>query len=289
MDGIIAAVPTPVDSACAPLRGLYVEHCEWALANGCDGLNILGSTGEANSFDMDTRRVVMEWAAAACPMDRLMVGTGTPSLAETISLTIAADDLGYGVALVLPPYYYKPVSAAGLITWYTALHEALGSRAIQIYFYNFPQLTGLGIPVAVIAELSHRHPTRFTGIKDSSGDLEYARAVVAVNATLRVFPSSETVLHHARADGFAGCISASVNVTAPLCAQVWNMGADAASNLTEEISRQRAAITGPNLIPSVKHMVSHRTSDARWRNTVPPFLPLPEGAARDLETALTGP
>lgn len=287
MEGVIAAVPTPVDSAGKPLRAAFVEHGQWALANGCDGLNILGSTGEANSFDAATRREVMGWARDACPVDKLMVGTGTPSLSETIALTRAADDLGYGVALVLPPYYYKPLSDEGLTAWYMALHDALGNRAIQIYFYNFPQMTGLRIPVSVIADLSRSAPGRFTGIKDSSGDLDYARAIVAENAALRVFPSSETVLQHARADGFSGCISATVNVTAPLCAQVWR--GDAPADVVEIIARQRAAMAGPSLIAGVKHMVGDRTGNATWRNVLPPFLPLHNDAARDLETALTGP
>ncbi|OAN73934.1 dihydrodipicolinate synthase family protein [Jannaschia sp. EhC01] len=286
MDGIIAAVPTPVDGTGAPLRDLFVEHCQWALANGCHGLNILGSTGEANSFDAATRREVMGWAAEVCPADRLMVGTGTPSLAETIALTKSADDLGYGVALVLPPYYYKPASDAGLIAWYMALHEALGPRKIQVFFYNFPQMTGLAIPVAVIAELARRAPSRFTGIKDSSGDLDYARAVVAENPALRVFPSSETVLPHARKDGFAGCISATVNITAPLCMQVWNAQGAATAAIADEIARQRGAMAGPALIPNIKAMVAARTGDTRWRNTLPPFLPLSDTAAHDLETAL---
>lgn len=285
MDGIIAAVPTPVDRTGVPMRDLFVEQCQWALTHGCDGLNVLGSTGEANSFDTETRRVVMGWAAEACPKGRLMVGTGTPSLAETIALTTAADDLGYGVALVLPPYYYKPASDAGLIAWYLALHQALGDRAIQIYFYNFPQMTGLTIPVAVIAELARLHPARFTGIKDSSGDLDYARALVAANGALRVFPSSETVLGHARVDGFAGCISATVNVTAPLCAEVWASEA-AADGAMEEIARQRGALAGPNLIPSVKHMVGVRSDDPTWRNVLPPFLPLKDEDAATLEATL---
>lgn len=288
MHGIIAAVPTPVDDTGAPLRDLFVEHCQWALNNGCDGLNVLGSTGEANSFDTATRRKIMAWAAAACPKERLMVGTGTPSLSETIALTQAADDFGYGVALILPPYYYKPTGADGLIAWYMALHTALGAGAIQIYFYNFPQMTGLSIPVEVIAELARLVPTRFTGIKDSSGDLDYARSIVAANPSLHVFPSSETVLPHARADGFAGCISATVNHTAPLCAQMWHTASDASPDLAVEIARQRSALAGATLIPAVKHMAAHRTGDARWRNMVPPFLALPDAAACDLETALKG-
>ncbi len=284
MQGVIAAVPTPVTAHGAPMRALFQEHCAWALAHGCDGLNILGSTGEANSFDTASRIEVMGWAAEVCPKEQLMVGTGTPSLAETIALTRAADALGYRVALVLPPYYYKPVSEAGLVSWYMALHAALSDCAIQIYFYNFPQMTGLVIPVSVIENLAMQAPARFTGIKDSSGDLDYCREIVALDRRLRVFPSSETALAHARADGFAGCISATVNVTAPLCAQVW--AGDTAPET--EIARQRTAIAGPTLIPGVKHLVSARTGDAAWRQTLPPFQPLSPEAAADLEQALNG-
>lgn len=288
MRGIIAAVPTPVEATGAPLRDLFVDHCLWALDHGCDGLNILGSTGEATSFDTAARCEVMGWAAAACPLDRLMVGTGSPSLSETIMLTRHADDLGYRVALVLPPFYYKPVSAEGLIAWYMALDAALGQRMIRIFFYNYPQMTGFAIPVSVISELARRVPGRFAGIKDSSGNLDYAREVVAANPALHVFPSSETALPRARQDGFAGCISATVNITAPLCARLWTMGDDAPPDLGDEIARQRAALAGPTLVPATKHMLAKRTGDRRWRNTLPPFLPLPDAAARTLETALAG-
>src|SRR6056297_1555622 len=288
MQGLIAAVPTPVDAGLRPIRALFAEHCRWALENGCDGLNVLGSTGEANSIDHATRHEIMGWAAEDCGPDRLMVGTGTPSLAETVTLTEAADDLGYGVALVLPPYYYKPASDAGLVAWYTALHEALGARPIQVFFYNFPQMTGLTIPVSVIETLARRFPARFTGIKDSSGDLDYCRAIVGLGLSLKVFPSSEGVLHHARADGFAGCLSATLNVTAPLCAQIWRDGGAAQAGLVDRVAQARAAVAGPDLIPAVKHMVSRRTGYATWCNTVPPFLPLPADRARKLEIALSG-
>lgn len=285
MDGIIAAVPTPIDANQRPVRDLFMAHCGHSLSSGCDGLNILGSTGEANSFDSTTRKTIMAWAAGALPKERLMVGTGTPSLAESIALTQAADDLGYAVALVLPPYYYKPLSDEGLIDWYVSLHEALGERSIEVYFYNFPQMTGIMIPVSVIAELARRFPARFTGIKDSSGDLDYCRQIVAAGPGLRVFPSSETVLAHASDDGFAGCISATVNITAPLCRKVWSANGAVPSDLTDEIARQRGALAGPTLIPAVKHMVGLKAGDPTWRNVLPPFLPLSRTAAGTLEAA----
>jgi 4-hydroxy-tetrahydrodipicolinate synthase len=288
MEGVIAAVPTPVDENLAPLKDLFVEHCAWALENGCDGLNILGSTGEANSFDGDSRRQVMTWAAEALPNNRLMVGTGTPSLAETIALTEHADDLGYSVALVLPPYYYKPATPEGLVAWYLALHEALGPRKIQIYFYNFPQMTGFSIPVSVISDLAQKAPQRFAGIKDSSGDLDYCRSIVAANASLKVFPSSETALKLAEQDGFAGCISASVNITSALAARVWAERESPPEDLCQEIVRQRNLIAGPTLIAGIKFLVSARTRDAQWQRLLPPFLALPHDAGVHLQQALEG-
>lgn len=283
MRGVIAAVPTPVDQTGAPVKDLFLEHCAWALGHGCDGLNILGSTGEANSFGMSARKEIMSWAATALDRSRLMVGTGTPSIADTIELTLAADDLGYEVALVLPPYYYKPVTDQGLIDWYTTLHRALGARDIQIYFYNFPQMTGFEIPASVIAHLNETHPERFTGIKDSSGKLDYCRALTSRLPDLQVFPSSETSLVEAAESGFAGCISATTNQTGTLCARVWADREKPDQGLLKKIGEIRTAIAGPTLIPSIKYLVARRSGDAEWERLLPPFGPLTDARKTELD------
>ncbi|MCY6380144.1 dihydrodipicolinate synthase family protein [Hoeflea prorocentri] len=274
MQGVIAAVPTPISPSGEPVRDLFVEHCRWALDNGCDGLNILGSTGEANSFATPARKSVMSWAASDVDTASLMVGTGTPSLAETIDLTSHADDCGYGVALVLPPYYYKPVSDDGLVQWYANLHEALGERQVRIYFYNFPQMTGITISPTVIERLHQAWPHRFCGIKDSSGDLDYCRNLVGRMPDLDVFPSSEVALSEAAASGFAGCISATVNETAPLCADLWAGRSAPDTALVQQISGLRSAIAAQALIPSVKSLVAKRTGEDTWKRVLPPFQEL---------------
>ncbi len=76
MRGVIAAVPTPFGKDLRPRRKPFIEHCRWALSHGCDGLNVLGTTGKANSLDAAARLDVMEWAAGALPREALMVGTG---------------------------------------------------------------------------------------------------------------------------------------------------------------------------------------------------------------------
>jgi 4-hydroxy-tetrahydrodipicolinate synthase len=283
MQGIIAAVPTPMDAQGVPQKAPFLEHCRWALENGCDALNVLGSTGEANSFDTATRKEIMTWAAEAFDTARLMVGTGTPALAETLALTAHADDAGYGVALVLPPYYYKPVDEDGLFRWYEALHHGLGARRIEIYFYNFPQMTGTPLTPRLIERLHRAFPERFTGIKDSSGDLAYCRTLTAALPDFAVFPSSETSLAEAAASGFAGCISATVNQSAPLCAQVWQARGAASAETMARIAALRSAIASEPLIPAVKYLVARRTAAGLWAQTLPPFTPLTDAQTARLD------
>ena len=288
MQGVIAAVPTPFDASGSPIEKPFLEHCQWALDHGCDGLNILGSTGEANSVSHKDRKTIMSWAVNCLDKSKLMVGTATPSLNETIELTKHADDLGYHVALVLPPYYYKPVSDEGLIAWYRALDEALAGRAIQIYFYNFPQMAGLTIPVDVIASLATMSPERFTGIKDSSGDLDYCRKILAASPSLNVFPSSETSLAEAHQSGFAGCISATVNITAPLCANVWESRANPSCETLKTIGEQRSAIASAGLIPAIKQLVGHRSGNSDWGRCLLPFQSLDKFASDALISKIRG-
>lgn len=274
MQGVIAAVPTPLTERYEPVRAPFIEHCRWLLDNGCDGLNILGSTGEANLLDGETRRTVMRWAAEDLPRERLMVGTGTPSLVETIDLTRHAARLGYPVALVLPPYYYKPLTDDGLVGWYAALHAALGDDVIEIYFYNYPQMTGITIPAEVIARLRQLAPARFAGIKDSSGDLAYCRALAVAFPGFAVFPSSETSLGEAEQSGFAGCISATTNQTSVQAARVWRDRSAPSKADLEDMATIRSAIAGPALVASVKALVAERTGDPVWTRVMPPFVSL---------------
>ena len=281
MFGVIAAVPTPINNDGNPILDTFIDHCEWVLQNGCDGVNILGSTGEANSFNSHQRKLVMESASQNLNNQRLMVGTGTPSISETIHLTQIADDLNYQVALVLPPFYYKPITNNGLFLWYQTLHEKLGNRKIKIYFYNFPQMTGLIIPIEVIEQLHNQWPDRFCGIKDSSGDLNYCRTL-SKNKNFKVFPSSEVSISEAHISKFSGCISATANQTLFLSSKAWAKKNENIDYLVSKINHLRKEISKDSLIPSIKFLVFTRTKNKDWNNLLPPFNSLNETRQQDL-------
>ena len=183
---------------------------------------MLGTTGEATSFSLDERKAVMSaYKAEGLPLDRLMVGTGAAAVSDAVALTRHAAELGFAGALVLPPFYYKGVPDDGLVAYIDTLVQATANRPIPIYLYHFPAMSGLPWHVTLIKRLLEEFPTRIVGLKDSSGDMAYARSAAAIARDFAVFPSTEAALLEARKGDFAGCISATANLNPDLCARAW--------------------------------------------------------------------
>jgi len=267
--GVIAAIATPVTSAGKPDCARLISRAGHLLSNGCDGLNLLGTTGEATSFSLVERLSLMEAVSkAGLPLDRFMVGTGAASTSDAAELTRAAAQFGFAGALLLPPFYYKGISDDGVSRYVERVLNTMGSQVIPLYLYNFPALSGVQYSVATVSLLLSRFGTRIAGLKDSSGDLSYAAQIVELSANLSVFPSSESVLLRARAGEFAGCISATANLNAPLCAAAYHGGDEAA---LERASAARAVFTGLPLVPSIKAVLARVTGEVEWAEPMPPL------------------
>jgi len=139
------------------------------------GIVVLGSTGEAILLSDQERRDVFKAArAAAAPNKVLIAGTGIESAIETLRLTEYAAELGYDVAMVRTPHYYKKqMHAANILAFYRTVADR---SPLPVIIYNFPQATGYDIPAEVVIELAG-HPN-LIGIKESSGDVEKVRKMV---------------------------------------------------------------------------------------------------------------
>ena len=167
LHGVIAAIATAIDGNGEPDCARSVALARFLLANGCDGLNVLGTTGEATSFSLEQRRRVMSaYGASGLPLDRMMVGTGAAALADAVALTRHAAELGFAGALVLPPFYYKGVHDDGLVAGIEAIVSATAARPIPIYLYHFPAQSGLPWHVALIRRLLDAFGERIVGLKD---------------------------------------------------------------------------------------------------------------------------
>jgi 4-hydroxy-tetrahydrodipicolinate synthase len=269
LSGVIAAVATPVEANGEPDLARATRLARFLLDNGCDGLNVLGTTGEATSFSLAQRqRVMTAYRDAGLPLDRLMVGTGAAAVADAVALTRHAADLGFAGALVLPPFYYKGVPDDGLAAYVETIVTATAARPIPIYLYHFPQQSGLHWHVKLIRRLLDAHGGRIVGLKDSSGDMAYAREAVAIAKSFKVFPSTEAVLLEARAGAFAGCISATANLNADLCQRAWSRGDTAALDTAVAI---RKLFDGRPLVPGIKALLAHIHGDAALARVMPPL------------------
>jgi 4-hydroxy-tetrahydrodipicolinate synthase len=273
LQGVIAAIATAVDDKGEPDCARSTALASFLLANGCDGLNVLGTTGEATSFSLEQRKRVMSaYRAAGLPLDRLMVGTGAASVADAIALTRHAAELGFAGALVLPPFYYKGVPDDGLFAYVELIVQATAAEPIPLYLYHFPAQSGLPWHVKLVARLVATFGARIVGLKDSSGDMAYAREAATVAPGFKVFPSTEAVLMEARAGAFAGCISATANLNADLCARAWRSGDTAALDAAVAI---RKLFDGKQLVPGVKALIAHIHDDAGWSRVQPPLSVFP--------------
>jgi 4-hydroxy-tetrahydrodipicolinate synthase len=283
LSGVIAAIATPVDEAGALDLKRAVILARFLLDNGCDGLNVLGTTGEATSFSVDERKGVMDaYQANGLPMHRLMVGTGAASITDAVALTRHAANLGFGGALVLPPFYYKGVPDDGLVAYVETLVKATAQKPIPIYLYHFPAMSGLPWHVALIRRLLDSFSSRIAGLKDSSGDMAYARSAAAISKSFAVFPSTEACLLEARRGDFAGCISATANLNADLCARAWSEGDTTALDAAVTI---RKLFDGKPLVPGVKALLAHIHGEPSLSRVRPPLAPF---SAADRASVIAG-
>jgi 4-hydroxy-tetrahydrodipicolinate synthase len=281
--GVIAAVATPVTEDGSPDIDRALKLARYLLDNGCNGLNVLGTTGEATSFSLDERkRVMTAYKDQGMPLDRLMVGTGAAAVADAVALTRHAAELGFAGALVLPPFYYKGVPDDGLVAYIDTIVKATAAKPVPIYLYHYPQQSGLHWHAALVKRLLDTYGTRIVGLKDSSGDMNYAREAAAISKSFDVFPSTEAVLIDAKNGAFAGCISATANCNPDLCQRAWSAGDAAALDAAVTI---RKLFDGKPLVSGVKALLSHIHGDPALSRMKPPLAPF---TAADRASVIAG-
>jgi dihydrodipicolinate synthase/N-acetylneuraminate lyase len=175
LNGIFAAITTPYYAD----GRLYLKKLEYNVdrytKGPITGVVVLGSTGEAVLLNCEEHRQIFRTAIAAAAPDKVMIaGCGHESVQETIESCEFAALLGYDVAMVRTPHYYRAqMTPTAMLTYYRTVAD---HSPLPVLLYSFPQCTGYDLPVELIAELAeHRN---IIGIKESSGDLAKVERIV---------------------------------------------------------------------------------------------------------------
>lgn len=175
LNGIFPPITTPF----YPDGNVYFKKLEHNVERysrtPVEGIVVQGSTGEAIMLSDQERRDVLKCARQAAAANKVLIaGTGIESAIETVRLTEYAAELGYDVAMVRTPHYYKKqMLPANMLAFYRSVADR---SPLPVIIYNFPQATGYDIPAEVVIELAE-HPN-LIGIKESCGDVEKVRRMV---------------------------------------------------------------------------------------------------------------
>ncbi|MBK7447941.1 MAG: dihydrodipicolinate synthase family protein [Anaerolineales bacterium] len=194
---------------------------------GCHGALIFGTTGEGPSFSPREREALLRSIRVIKHQVRdfkLIVGTGTPSLTETIELTKLAYDLGYDGTVVLPPYYFRKANEEGLFRWFSELIENAVPQGKHLLGYHIPAMTGVGFSLDLLERLKTKYPNQFAGIKDSSHDEAFATALgQRFGKELLVLNGTDSYFHHALTNNAQGAITAPANLISDNLREVWDL------------------------------------------------------------------
>ncbi len=285
--GVFAAALTPLDDALRPDPGATIRHYRWLLAEGCDGIVCLGTTGEANSFSLDERLGLLDALGETDLPGKLIVGTGCCAVPDTVRLSKKALEIGAAGVLVLPPFYYKGVSQDGLYGAYAQTIEGIGEPGLKLYIYHFPKMTALDLRLDLIGRLIAAYPGTVVGLKNSSGDWDDISAMLEAFPGFHVFAGSEEFLLPTLRLGGPGCMSATVNLLAPQSAELYAKWQDAGADaLQARLTELRTTIAQFPPIPAMKALLARRSGDAGWARVRPPLVALDAAQAERLAADL---
>jgi 4-hydroxy-tetrahydrodipicolinate synthase len=280
--GVNAAVLTAMKPDLSPDLDRMAAHAKWLLANGCNGLGVLGTTGEANSFGLHERKEILEGLIArGIPARVMMPGTGCSSLADTVELTQHAKAQGCRGELVLPPFYYKGPSDDGLFAYFSEVVNRVGG-GVALYLYHFPQQSAVPFSLDLLARLLKAFPGTIKGVKDSSGVYANMKAMADNFAKdgFEVYSGSDEFLQQMLADGGAGCITAASNGNSHWGGIVYAKRTGAEADAAQAVLKAtRAAATSVPLISGLREIIARSTGDDGWRTIRPPHLPLDKAQA----------
>lgn len=290
--GVYAAAVTPLKHDLSLDLEAVPAQLAFLSSRGCHGALYFGTTGEGPSFSPSEREVFMRSVRAhrqLIPGFRLLAGTGTPSLSETIDITKLAFELGYDGVVVLPPYYFRTATDDGLFKWFSEVITKAVPEDKYLLGYHFPKVAGIGLSIELLSRLKDAFPKQFAGIKDSSGDITLAKTLGdTFGSDLVVFSGTDSYLQNAMQNKAAGCITAAANMISPDLREVWNLmqeGKDA-SKAQEHVAKLRGIIEKYPPFPATLKALLHRMYDLPLWSVKPPLEDMPEELVQIVEDEL---
>jgi len=245
-----------------------LSHAEKIIDQGCHGVAIFGSTGQAQLISISEKVSLLNQLSKSKYKDKYLIGTGLNSLNETINLMSMASSLNFNDFLIMPPAYYK-YGDKEVIEFYSRVVKARPDS--RIILYNFEKLCGYKFSIKCVEELAKKFPKQIVGVKDSSYNLYESLKI----DNFCILPGSEAKLLKGLQLGCAGIITATCNVTAGLSRKVYDDFIEKKEQTAnEKLCNVRKTFEKFNLISGLHSFMSNE--DEIYKNVLPPVSLLSE-------------
>ena len=240
-----------------------ISHAETLIDQGCHGVVIFGSTGQAQLISVSEKIDLLNHLCTSKYKSNYLIGTGFNSLIETINTMRVSCSLNLKNFLIMPPAYYK-YGDEEVIDYYSRIIEAVPDS--RIILYNFEKLCGYGFSIPCVEELVKKFPKQIIGLKDSTYNL-YENLNIE---NFLIFPGSELKLLSGLELGCSGIISATCNVTASLSRKVYeDFFSKKSQTNNEKLCDVRKTFDRYNLISGLHSFMSEQ--DSIFKNILPPL------------------
>ena len=213
--GIYAAAMSILDKNLSLNVNKTIEHSEHLIDQGCHGVVVFGSTGQAQLISISEKINMLNKLSDSKYKKNFLIGTGLNSLSETINLMKISCSLGFNKFLIMPPAYYK-YGDKEVINFYTQIIDKISN--CKVILYNFEKLCGYKFSIECVESLVRKFPEQIVGVKDSSYNL-YQNLKID---NFSILPGSELKLLSGLEQGCTGIITATCNVTAKLSRKVYD-------------------------------------------------------------------
>ena len=206
--GVYPAMVTPfTDEEEIDVEGMR-SNIAYLEKGGVAGLVPCGSTGESATLSFDEHKKLVEITVDAASVP-VIAGTGSNNTAEAVELTRYAQDAGADAALLIVPYYNKPMKS-GLIKHFSAIAQAC---EIPLILYNIPGRTGINMDPETISTLAHEY-SNVAGVKEASANFTQISNIIEITRGLEfsVISGDDGLTLPMMALGATGVISVTANI-----------------------------------------------------------------------------
>ena len=240
-----------------------ILHAENLINQGCHGVVIFGSTGQAQLISVSEKINLLNQLSTTKYKNNYLIGTGFNSLGETINMMKVSCSLNLKNFLIMPPAYYK-YGDKEVIDFYSRIIDVVSDS--RIILYNFEKLCGYKFSTSCVEKLVKKFPKQIVGLKDSSYNL-YENLNIE---NFSIFPGSELKLLKGLEIGCSGIITATCNVTSSLSRKVYeDFFSKKNQTHNEKLCNVRKTFDQFNLISGLHTFMSDQ--DSIFKNILPPL------------------